>query len=118
MKYNKKEYKKQKYPIDSGGIIHMASLVKGYANTFRIKVVLKDIVDFPVLQEAFKCFKPSNCVPAAFAKISACDFNSSCLAKFPWTTITSGISLPPSLIYFNTTIPQSFYNIQTNFEYI
>ncbi|MBE5934621.1 MAG: hypothetical protein E7262_02370 [Lachnospiraceae bacterium] len=51
-KINNKQLVK-KYPIDSAGVIHMASLTKHYANTFRIAITMKERVDKEILQEAF-----------------------------------------------------------------
>lgn len=42
------------YEVDSTAEVHMASLAKGYSNTFRLEVLLKDEVKPELLQDAFR----------------------------------------------------------------
>jgi len=49
---------KNKYALDSSGILHMASMNKRYTNTFRISVRLKEKVDPKILQQAFQNISP------------------------------------------------------------
>ena len=57
MTLKEKRINNKKYPIDSGGIIHMASLEDGYANTYRMTVAMKETIDEEKLKVAYNDVK-------------------------------------------------------------